>query len=542
MEIQNKKKPQIADEEEKIKVDVTDLEKEADKVVEQCIRFDADDLAKKIVGFGQGISDTVLYDYQIEVAEAIVKSLILCDGDRITIHFPRQSGKTEIFKVVVPACCILLPKLYNIYTEELSAYKNGFYCGVFALSKETSITMFTRIRDVFRSTHTKTLLDADSEIDVQVRKTNPVELSNGSLVRAHSMLAKILVSFSYHLMIIDEAHEAHDTQRLTTDIQPMGTAYNGTFIMLGTAGERDCLFLQYIEANKEKYKNGGKKLHFQITWQQAAKVNPYYARNMEKIIEDLEEGRLPQSSFDMSYNLIWSTNDNKFMNAVRFQSILDHSRGIYKHGSLIKGEVVAGLDLGKMRDRTVLTVAELVPLEEDERFLRKVICWMELFDAKNPIPWPTQTRQLVDFIMQFQISRIAVDSTGIGESVRDSLDEMMEYTGTVIEKFVYSDKTKALAYKDLDDIIELGLLSIPADYGAQKSDEFKHFKRDLQSCVYVYKKNYKLVEVPESKSRTLHDDYADSLMLMNYAAQQELNYGNVEMDEDGMNWSTNYEY
>jgi hypothetical protein len=502
---------------------VRDFNEEADKVTEDVIEFDIELLVDKILKFGLLLSDTSLYDYQIEPAKGLIRDVLTSNGSRITILFPRQSGKTEIFKVVVPSCSVLLPKLYNMFPKELSAFKDGFYAGIFALSKETSSTMYGRIVDVFRSSHAKVFLE-DPDLDIAVKKTNPLKLSNGSKVHSHSMLAKILVSYSYHIMIVDEADKALNTHRLTTDIQPMGAAYNGTFVMLGTAGDQPCLFYEYIRQNKELYDRTEDKKHYQIDYKTAMRVNPLYARYMEGVLNDLESGAITKKSFDMSYGLKWFIDDNKFMPRTRLAGLLDSNGKLYHDGKsdeIKRYELVGGLDLAKKLDRTVLTLMRLEPIEGSERYYRRVVSWFEL----NKMKWGNQRRALFEFITRFNLSTIYGDATGVGDVFIDELTEDLEDFYVEIVPMVFSDKSKAQGYTRLDGAIDRGEIIIPSSYEVKQTKEYKNFVEDLTNCQWVAKKNYSLVEALPQK----HDDYADSLMLANLAAESLIEVGNFEI-------------
>lgn len=510
---------------------VKNLTSEADKIIDETeeIEFNPELLVDRIFEFGELLSDTKLYDYQKPPAKKLIEDILLSKGSRITIHFPRQSGKTQIFKVVLPACAVLLPKLYNIFPKKLWAFKDGFYAGIFALSTKTSSTMFSRIQDVFSSDHAKPFLQ-DPDLDLKVKKTNPVKLSNLSMIRAHTMLAKILVSYSYHIMVIDEADKALDTDRLTTDIQPMGAAYNGTFVMLGTAGEHECLFHKYIEENKDVEINTGVKNHFQISYQKAMKQNPLYRKYMESVLRDLEKGVITQDSFDRSYGLIWKIDDRKFITRERFQVMLDSTQQLYYDGKsefLKNTELVAGLDLGKSTDKTVLTILKLIPIEGSNRHYKQIVSWFELFKVK----YSEQRRRIVEFITRFPVTLMYADSTGVGEVFTDELIESLEDWYMEIKKFIFSDKSKSNGYSKLQDIIDRDELIIPGSYKSKQTETFKHFKSDFLACEKVYKKSYMMIEAPES-DKTKHDDYIDSLMLANLAASELIEMGDFEITDN----------
>jgi hypothetical protein len=330
-------------------------------------------------------------------------------------------------------------------------------------------------------------------------------------------------------MIVDEADKALNTHRLTTDIQPMGAAYNGTFVMLGTAGDQPCLFYDYIKQNKEEERNGKDKKHYQIDYKTAMRVNELYERYMVNVLNDLETGALTKKSFDMSYGLKWFIDDNKFMPRTRLSALLDSNGKLYQDGKsdeIKRYEIVGGLDLAKKLDRTVLTLMRLEPIEGSERYYRRVISWLEL----NKMKWGNQRRALFEFITRFNISTIYGDATGVGDVFIDELIEDLEDFYVDIIPMVFSDKSKAQGYMRLDGAIDRGEIIIPSSYEVKQTKEYKNFVDDLTSCQWVAKKNYSLVEALPQK----HDDYADSLMLANLAAESIIEIGNFEIVENDL--------
>lgn len=472
--------------------------------------FNVDFLADKIITFGELFDNIKLYEYQREVASYIVKDILYNRGSVFTVEIARQAGKTEVLALIIKAMAILLPRLAEVFPNELGHYRRGFKAGIFAPQKELSRTMYGRVLDRLDSEDAKPFL-FDPSINTDLKSRNPIKLSNGSLIQGHSLLAKNLVSFTYDFIVIDEAQAIPDDDFVTEHVYPMGSATNASIVLVGVAGDQEGLFSYNIATNQDR-ESEFEKYHFEYDYKHVQQFNTRYEKFVEKRRDDVKRGVMNQTSFDRGYLLKWGFSSELFLPKERFTQMLDTSLD-YVHTDMNPHSVIiAGLDLGKKNDSTVLTIMKYI----DEKYV--ILKWLQL----DRIPYAEQKLKIYDFLSNYNISSILVDSTGVGEAIADEIEAYYELGKIFVDRFIYTDKNKSAGYVLLDELIEKNKIVVPANYAVQQTPEFKRFKRDCTTAHRGYRRNYLTVETPKSKTRTLHDDYLDSLMLAAYCLNEEI--------------------
>ncbi|NCB13788.1 MAG: hypothetical protein EOM78_19465, partial [Erysipelotrichia bacterium] len=249
--------------------------------------FDTEFIAEKIITFGEMFDNIKLYPYQIEIAKAIIIDILLNKGSVFTVEIARQAGKTESIAIVIKALAILLPKLAKLYKEELGHFEKGFKVGIFAPEKTVSKTLFSRVSDSLERDEAKPFL-SDASISTELKSKNPIQLTNGSVIRNHSLLSKNLFSYTYDFIVIDEAQKIPNEEEVTENVYPMGSATNATITLVGVAGEGECLFSNTIASNRVS----DDKRHFEFDYKHVQEFNPRYKKYVAQRIKDVEEGRI----------------------------------------------------------------------------------------------------------------------------------------------------------------------------------------------------------------------------------------------------------
>ncbi len=69
-----------------------------------------DNLVKRLIIFTEEFCDVELFPYQIPIAYRIIESIVLGDGEEMTVVATRQSGKSEVLSNVCAAMMVILPK------------------------------------------------------------------------------------------------------------------------------------------------------------------------------------------------------------------------------------------------------------------------------------------------------------------------------------------------------------------------------------------------------------------------------------------------
>ena len=104
-----------------------------------------DNLVKRLIIFTEEFCDVDLFPYQVPIAYRIIESIVLGDGEELTVVATRQSGKSEVLSNVLAGMMVILPKLAPIYPTWLGKFEKGFWVGVFAPVEEQAETVFGRI-------------------------------------------------------------------------------------------------------------------------------------------------------------------------------------------------------------------------------------------------------------------------------------------------------------------------------------------------------------------------------------------------------------
>ena len=72
-------------------------------------------LVTKLVLFTEQFCDIEFFPYQIPIAYRVIESIVLGDGEEITLVATRQSGKSEVISNVLASMMVILPKLSAVY-------------------------------------------------------------------------------------------------------------------------------------------------------------------------------------------------------------------------------------------------------------------------------------------------------------------------------------------------------------------------------------------------------------------------------------------
>ena len=197
---------------------IADLEIELDEASAEFV----DELCKKLVIFTEEFCDVEFFPYQVPIAYRMIESIVIGDGEELTVIATRQSGKSEVLSNVIASMMVILPKLAVVYPLWLSKFVKGLWCGVFAPTEDQADTVFSRIVTRLTSDHALEFL-LDPEIDDRAAsggargKGKIVSLKNsGSLCRMQTCNPKAKIeSKTYHFAIVDEAQ---DLTRLQWDM------------------------------------------------------------------------------------------------------------------------------------------------------------------------------------------------------------------------------------------------------------------------------------------------------------------------------------
>ena len=438
-----------------------------------------------------------LRPYQEEAAAAIIESVWQRLGLTFTVVMARQAGKNELSARVErallvayshrridavkcaptfePQARISLRRLWRLIVAD------GF--GALAAIEDGRAIRLSRARELF--------LSADSA-------------------------ANIVGHTAGLLLEVDEAQDV-EREKFDREFRPMAAPTGATIVYYGTPWDDSTLLAQASEANLENERRDGIRRHFTADWTEVARCNPAYGRFVENERQRLgEEHPLFRTQYALKPV---SGNGRLFNGAQQAQLQGPHSR---QHQPVAGEMYVAGLDVGgqefggpalagRGHDATVLTIARVVAAATDAviqeprlEVVEHVAVTGEAHDALFA--------RLADALNRvWRVRRLAVDATGLGETLAGLLRRALGNERVVAVRFTAESKSQ-LGY-GLMVAVNGGRLKL---YAPDGSEEYRELCRQAE-----------LARVSYSPRRTMnffvdpsagHDDYLVSLALAVKAA------------------------
>lgn len=473
-----------------------------------------DKLVDDIMTFLHALVGHELHPYQIEPARRMIESVIINDGEEITILMSRQSGKSETVADVVAALLVLLPKLaamkqFQTFVDEfgkplLDKFKRGFWVGIFAPTDEQADTIFSRIVSRLTSEHALDIL-LDPELDdLPDGRGKIVKLKkSGSFCRMQTAHPRAKIeSKSYHLLIVDEAQHA-DEHVVRKSIHPMGAYYNASLVKLGTPDVKKGDFYKAIQLNKRRQtKRGAKQNHFEYDWRACAKYNPNYKKYVTKELQRLGED---SDEFRLSYALEWLLERGMFVTQSVMEELSDRSMDPVK--AWFKSPVLVGIDPARRIDSTVVTVVWVDWDRPDEfgYYDHRILNWLELHGDD----WEEQYFKICEFLQYYDVLGIGVDSQGVGDAVAQRLARLLPRAEVHALRSNRPDQSER--WKHLMELIQRRMVVWPGSARAKRTKVHQRFMQQMQDLEKHYDGPHLIARAPEEAEA--HDDYPDSLAL-----------------------------
>lgn len=463
-----------------------------------------------------------LRPYQIEFARRIFESLILDDGATMTGLFSRQSGKSETLALVTAVGCVFFPRLARVFPEWMGKFRNGFYVGAFAPVDEQADNLYGRIVERLSSDKATAMMSDPDIDDFVVARGRVLKLvKSGSLVRKTTCHPKATIEGrTYHFILIDEAQGA-DKVVVDKKIAPMGAATNASMVMTGTCEYHKGIFYDTIRDNKRAEARGAKKNNFEYDWKTVARHNPQYKKKIER-----EKVRLGEDSdeFRLSYRIQWILEKGMFTTSERLDALGDTSMQSVVH-AYHRTPVVAGIDVGRKQDKTIVTVV-YVDWDNPDPFgmyYHQVLNWLDL----EGMDWEEQYFRIADFLANYNIWKVGIDVGGLGDVVAQRMQILLPHCEVV--QLGSSNTDQSQRWKYLKQLLEHGQISWPAGAKVRRNKVYKRFRTEMEDLEIVFKGPYVLAEAP--KASDAHDDYPDSLSMACILSKMESGEesGNVEV-------------
>ena len=466
-----------------------------------------EDVAKKIAFVKKCKEDIVFF------AEHLLRSE---DGGYYKLEPHQKAMVTSKEGQVVYFCGRRLGKSFMLATEAIHRAMFEKYQKVFVLSptenqaKELAETITGMIE---RSTLIENEVKLNNVMEKKFKNGSRIVIRTGG---GRGSVSSIIGSGA-NLLIIDEIQDVSD--ELISKIIPVMRGQRGAakFIVAGTPRDRSGFLYESLE-NAPRVWDDGKWYeypentgNFTVYRQQTCYMdeneNIIRSSTPRITIQELKEDyeNIPRLQFLQEYCLdFMSSVSDVYSEDLREYCLYKPTEG-YPFSSF--NPVVAGIDIGKMRNETVLYIAEVIPKPQLEYKSYKVLDlkWVKEF------PLGTDYTDIEDYLSYElpklfpNLFRIVVDATGVGEAICEVLQKRARKSKAkyIVEPFKFSKERKK-------DLVESGVAALERGqakvaWNKRLEHEMRGYKRELtDSNNYVYQKT------------AGSDDYVDSMNLCLY--------------------------
>jgi terminase large subunit-like protein len=495
----------IDDETEEERAAREELEVELNEESQAFVDF----LVDKLMLMAERFSGHTWYNYQRPFAMRFFESMIIEDGATLTALYSRQSGKSETVANCIATAMVMLPILAKVYPFWLDRFSEGVWVGAFAPVDEQADTLFSRIVGVLESENTAAVL-ADPDINGRIIGKGKMKgvvfagVNKGSEVRKTTCHPRATIEGrTYHIILIDECQGADD-RVVNKSIEPMGTATGATMVFTGTCTYNKNVFYNQIQVNKRELTKRGQKRqnHFEVDWKTVARENKRYGRTVKKIMIRVGED---SDEFKLSFRLIWLLDKGMFTTNDKLDKCGDKSMQLVP--AWTKTPVVVGIDPARIQDKTIVTVLYVDWDHPDDLgyYHHRVLNWLDL----EGLDWEVQYYKIVDFLSNYNVWKIGVDSGGVGDAVAQRLQLLMPATEVIPLGSAATEQS--VRWKYLRELIDRTQVVWPAHSKVKRLKTWKRFRQEMEDLEISFKGPHMQAEAPHI--RDAHDDYADSLSM-----------------------------
>lgn len=439
------------------------------------------------------ILEALLQNLQLtaNATEEEIKKLKLVE---IPIEFSRQSGKTTAIVYTVEFILTWL----SVY------FGRQIHIGIFAPQIEQAKTDFDRLKVALRRIKDMIVVDEITEkiIKEQENAKTLVLPDGSSCYIAPVTKTSRPESKTLDLMIFEEAQDMDD-KIVQESIWPIGATTNAPRIYVGTAGTKICYFYRLGQSGKAI------RLYFDDIVAQRREV---YNQTKESkhliyeqtVLQEIELRGKDSDEIQRPYFGKWLIGTGQFTTEKDIEALVDEarSRPTWQHN---KYECFAGVDTAKHPDSTVVTVIRY----NTDLKKKELLNWLELRGDN----YQDQFDIIIDFLKNYRITALAIDSTGQGDFMPDLFEKNTQWqdenSGLIRVKF--SAVSKDMIYKNLKTSIKELLTSLPK-LDIKQAGRFKEQMLDLQQ-----EWKGQLLSVHHPDDPNAHDDYPDSWALAEWA-------------------------
>lgn len=452
--------------------------------------------------------DLTFYDYQNEISDQILIALL--NNLQITANATEEDVKNLKQVEVAGEISRQAGKTYAVgYTGDFILtwlpviFKRPIRIGIFAGQIDQAKISYSIMRNALRKNKAELI-----EVSLEEQKYISEEENAKKLVLPDGSSASIapinktslIEGLTLDLIIIDEAQDADD-EVVKHSIWPMGKTTNAPRVYIGKAGTKICHFYRLGQTNSSF------KVYFNDVASQRRKLyeetgDVRHLIYEKSVREDIAKYGEDADFIQREYFGRWQIGTGQFTTLEDLEKITTERKQTFHcktHDCFI------GIDTAKNPDSTVVTV---IRYNSDTK-KKELINWMEL-RGEN---YKSQFDLIVEFIKNYKVAAIAIDSTGQGDFMPDMFQSETEWAdeNSGLYRVKFSAVSKDQIYKNLKVSIKELLTTLPK-LDTTKGEKFRQQLLDLQQ---EYKGQLLSVHHPDSNEA--HDDYPDSWALAEWA-------------------------
>lgn len=439
----------------------------------------------------------LLRPYQIEPGRAIVESVLNRRGLSFSVEMARQGGKNEL-------------------SAQIEALLLTLHLGrdVDAIKCAPSFEPQGRIS--LRRLWSRLAAAGLGPPVAAVEAGHVVRVGRARAVFLSAEPESNVVGHTAHLLLeVDEAQDV-DEEKFDREFRPMASATNATTVYYGTAWDDRTLLERAKQHHLELERRDGVRRHFEYDWEVVAAHNPAYGRYVESERERLGE-RHPL--FLTQYCLKPISGGGRLFSQGQLAQL--QGRHPRQHAPRRSETYIAGLDLAggsldsanaeRGHDATVLTIARAVFPTHDAVVLEPALEVVEHYVWEGE-PHDTLLRRLADLLREvWQVRRLAVDATGLGETIARLLS--VAVGSHVVRPVRFTAESKSRLGYGLLAAANGGRLKF---YDGDGSIEYRHCWQEIERARAVYRANRTMTFYVDPSEG--HDDFVMSLALLVDAA------------------------
>jgi hypothetical protein len=426
--------------------------------------------------------EITLTKYQLDAATAIFRAYLSDENLEEDMLWARRSGKTE--------CLALAGIAIGIY--ELIINESNFLLGLVNPAKTNQSVMVTRKRMQERLEQLKPFLGTLGITMTLGRgqKTGEIYLhhkSNNTRFDIRAISADPSANEKgegFNLMFLEQVEDMDETT-MKTIIFPMAAGANlkCTMVLAGTPALS-------IENEYFYKKTRDLKYPFLIDGETAARERPAYNRLLTAAKEQLGED---SEEFQTQYACKWVQLRNRLVDRETLEKLAeDYTPDPARYR-------VAGIDVAKQVDRTVVTIAEEDRSKEPRQI--HILDWLE----REGVDYEDQAEDIIQCLSYWKVKAAVIEKNGPGNVV---IDVIRKRHPLRIIPFDSNSRSCDELYTDYKREIDQGRLHYPKTPTEDQRRALKHFTEEHLDA--IREANYNLIKVHAPDRRDAHDDYVSS--------------------------------